>query len=142
MSRRSACVRAFGRSSPVIPPPFSVSSCIGIKSRFSIILRWTILRLPLLTNRDIILARRVARGGNGRRYTAPTEVARGKPRGRRRTLHLGAPQPETPGTLPHEGRAPGTLLATHGAGRPGLLPSRRSQESRLAEPGAFFRYCR
>src|ERR1039458_2211893 len=43
MSRRSACVRAFGRSSPVIPPPFSVSSCIGIKSRFSIILRWTIL---------------------------------------------------------------------------------------------------
>src|ERR1035438_8527656 len=43
MSRRSACVRAFGRSSPVSPPPFSVSSCIGIKSRFSIILRWTIL---------------------------------------------------------------------------------------------------
>src|ERR1017187_4216951 len=46
MSRRSACVRAFGRSSPVIPPPFSVSSCIGIKSRFSIILRWTILLRP------------------------------------------------------------------------------------------------
>src|ERR1035437_4037266 len=43
MSRRSAYVRAFGRSSPVNPPPFSVSSCIGIKSRFSIILRWTIL---------------------------------------------------------------------------------------------------
>src|ERR1035441_9505900 len=44
MSRRSACVRAFGRSSPVSPPSFSVSSCIGIKSRFSIILRWTILQ--------------------------------------------------------------------------------------------------
>src|SRR5450759_5262656 len=43
MSRRSAYVRTFGRSSPVTPPPFSVSPCIGIKSRFSIILRWTIL---------------------------------------------------------------------------------------------------
>src|ERR1035437_4268818 len=61
MSRRSACVRAFGRSSPVNPPPFSVSSCIGIKPRFSIILRWTILsELPLWIN-GIILARRLSR---------------------------------------------------------------------------------
>src|ERR1039457_1235417 len=43
MSRRSACVRAFGRSSPVSPPPFSVSSCIGINSGFMLILHWTIL---------------------------------------------------------------------------------------------------
>src|ERR1039458_2187897 len=54
MSRRSACVRAFGRSSPVIPPPFSVSSCIGIKSRFSIILRWTILALRMTRHPSII----------------------------------------------------------------------------------------
>src|SRR5664279_1752740 len=61
MSWRSACVRAFGRSSPVSPPPFSVSSCIGIKSRFSIILRWTILlpttQLPPCYNRLVFPAK-------------------------------------------------------------------------------------